>query len=333
MSNENQQSQIAQGSLHSSHRNTHAIILKRATQQQQEKAIAFLNSTHMDLVIQQRLSPDKAEIPLKRGTFFINTYSSKTEPGFLVFLEDCPPILVKYNITKREREQTHGNPLCYIIRLRVSAFINKGSVLVASIDTVNHKMFLEDVYIWAHENIFERKTFIERRNYMKQFVEKHWIPDVRLLGGVITEIIQPTPLASFESLLSETEFLKVNFIPNAPGRRRFTYLLNEMDAKIGDGFYGRSEKLKPAQAVNKPAQQTQTKTPTILTKEITIAKAIRESMPDVYELFNGSTSLGKACVQNLELSKILNEKGSEIYVKVKYTNEFNRYEIIGLETP
>ena len=100
------------------------------------------------------------------------------------------------------------------------------------------------------------------------------------------------------------EFLKVNFIPNAPGRRRFTYLLNEMDAKIGDGFYGRSEKLqhkpsqvldktsllhKPSQVLQKSIQPTQTNEPThtiIQPKEITVAKAIRESTPDVYELFN-----------------------------------------------
>ena len=133
----------------------------------------------MDLVIQQRLLPEKAEVPLKRGTFYINTYTSKNEPGFLVFLENNPPMFMRYNLSKREREQTHGQPICNILRMRVSSVINTGSVFIASIDTVNHRMCIEDVYIWANENIFVKKTFTERRKYMQDFVEKHWIPDVR----------------------------------------------------------------------------------------------------------------------------------------------------------
>ena len=326
------QAQIAQGSLATSHRNTHAIILKKATYEQQEKAIAFLNSKNMDLVIQQRLS-EKAEVPLKRGTFFINTYTSKNEPGFIVFLEGCPPIFLKYNLTKREREQTKGNPLCYILRMRVSALMNQGSVFVASIDTVNHKMCIEDVYVWANNNIFEKKTFVERRSYMKEFVEKHWIPDVRLLGGIITNIIQPLPLASFESFLAHKDYMKVVFIPNSPGKRRFTYSLNETVAKISEGFYGRSSGVLQTPVALKPNISIKSEHPA-KSEHLTSAKAIRVPMlPDVYDLYDGTISLGRGCVQDLALSKKLNEAGPNIQVKINYTSEFKRYEIVGLDTP
>ena len=341
-----EQQQIAQGSLGSSHRNTHAIILKKATQQQQEKAIAFLNSTRMDLVIQQRLS-EKAEIPLKRGTFFLHTYASKMEPGFIVFLENNPPIFVRYNLSKKERERSN-QPICYILRLRVSAVVNEGTVLVASIDTVNHKMYLEDIHVWANDYIFARKTYVERRTYMKDFVEKHWISDVRLLGGIITEVIQPLPLASYESLLSEKNYMKIMFLPNSPGKRRFTFALNETVARISNGFYGRAGDSE----VNKSIMQKTNPVAIQVTKNIvessnavekthTVAKAVRVPMlPDVYELYTiGNTNtiadifLGRGCVQDLSLSKLLNTHGSEIDVKIAYTTEFKRYEIIGLEVP
>ena len=367
-----EQEQIAQGSLGSSHRNTHAIVLKRATQQQQEKAIAFLNSTRMDLVIQQRLS-EKAEVPLKRGTFFLHSYPSKIESGFIVLLEDNPPIFLRYNLSKKERERSN-QPVCNILRLRTSAAVNEGTVLVASIDTVNHKMYLEDVHIWRNDYIFARKTFIERRTYMKDFVEKHWISDVRLLGGIITEVIQPMPLASYESLLSEKNYMKIVFLPNSPGKRRFTFALNETVARIGEGFYGRADdsggrkpppltpcyedgrkpptpcyedgrKSSSVIGERKPNKsEEQLRNVTQLPEQGQLrplkAKAIRVPMlPDVYELYTiGDTTtiadnfLGRGCVQDLALSKLLNTHGKEIDVQIAYTTEFKRYEIVGLYT-
>ena len=366
-----EQEQIAQGSLGSSHRNTHAIVLKRATNEQKEKAIAFLNSTRMDLVIQQRLS-EKAEVPLKRGTFFLQTYASKIESGFIVLLEDNPPIFIRYNLSKKERD---AGPVCNILRLRTSAAVNEGTVLVASIDTVNHKMYLEDIHVWRNDYIFARKTFVERRTYMKEFVEKHWISDVRLLGGIITEVIQPMPLASYESLLSEKNYMKIVFLPNSPGKRRFTFALNETVARIGEGFYGRADdsggrkpppltpcyedgrkpptpcyedgrKSSSVIGERKPNKsEEQLRNVTQLPEQGQLrplkAKAIRVPMlPDVYELYTiGDTTpiadnfLGRGCVQDLALSKLLNTHGKEIDVQISYTTEFKRYEIVGLYAP
>lgn len=330
-----QQQQIAQGSLRSSHRNTHAIILKKANNDHQQKAIEFLNSSNLDLVIQQKLSSDKAEIPLKRGTFFVQTYTSKMEPGFLVFLPNSPPIFLKYNLSKKERNYTNGQPLAYILRLRTSAKVNEGSIFVASIDTINHKLYFEDIYMWANDNLFAKKTFLERRKVMEEFVSKHWIPDVRLLGGLISEIIQPMPLASFESLLDKKDFMKVSFIPNSFGKRRFTILLNEAEARIGESqYYGRKED-KTIHTSNTSVSNNVSNTVSN-TVSVTVAKAVRVPMlPDVYELYDiTNTSLSRACVQDLQLSKKLKElKSNDIFVKIKYNDDFKRYEITDLHSP
>jgi len=310
-----EQEQIAQGSLKSSHRNTHAAVLKRANNFQSQKAIEFLNSTNLDLVIQQRISSDKAEIPLKKGTFFIQTFITKSEPGFLVFLPNLPAIFVKYNLTKKERLMTKGQPLCYLLRFRVSVKVNEGSIFIASIDTINHRIFLEDIYFWANQNLFSNKTFLERRNFMKQFVESHWMPDSRLLGGLVTSIIQPQPLSSFDSVSDTTEFLKVVLIPDSPNKRRFALYLNETEAKIDEGqYYGR--------VVEKPKQEL---------KRPTVAKAVKDPiLPDVFILYNGSENLGRACIQDLLSSKKLKDKNN-INVKISYNEEFKRYEITDLE--
>ena len=332
MASASEQEQIVQGSLKSSHRNTHAIVLKRANTFQSQKAIDFLNSTKLDLVIQQRLSADKAETPLKKGTFFIESFTTKSEPGFLVFLPNLPGIFVKYNLSKKERAQTKGQPLCYILRFRVSAKVNEGSVFVASIDTINHRIFLEDIYVWANENLFSTKLFSERRSAMKQFVESHWMPDSRLLGGLVASIIQPKSLSSFDSVSDTTEFLKIVFIPEVCNKRRFALYLNETEAKIDNGYYGRvvqPQQYQQSQQSQQKQQQQQQQQP--IQKKPTVAKAIKDPiLPDVFNLYNGSENLGHACIQDLSLSKRLKDKNN-VNVKIDYSEEFKRYEIVDLE--
>jgi hypothetical protein len=338
-----QQQQIAEGSLRSSHRNTHAVIFKRAGPKEQTKVLDFLTLACKDLVISQRITSSNAigssdrqnsiaayaEIPLKKNTFFLHSTSSKVEPGFLVFVPNSNPVFVKYNLSKREKEQNKGQPICYTLRMRVSAEIYEGSVFVASLDGINHNMTLEDIYVWKKINLFETISFSERRKYMKEFVERHWIPDVRLLGGIVTTIMNPKPLSTISELKDVQDFTKVFLIPDTPGKRRFTFNLNESIAQIQNGYYGRKEQ----NPTPKPEQKSVIQ-PASKQEHPSVAKAIKiPLLPDIYELYDLSGKpLNKAAVQQLELSKILKEH-NEILVKIKYNNDFNRYEIIGLTTP
>jgi hypothetical protein len=343
----NQQQQIAQGSLKSSHRNTHAVVLHKPNEKQIQEAINLLNNYCHDLVISQRLNPDKnqyAEIPLKKAPFFVYTNKTKSEPGFLVFLPKSNPIFVRYNLSKKERLNTNGSPLCYTLRMRVSPEVYEGSIFVATLDVISHTLLLEDIYVWRKENIFETKKFIERRVFMEEFVQRHWIPDVRLLSGIITEIIHPQPLSSLKELIGQKDFTKVFLIPNTPNKRRFTFNLNDSFAKIEGGYYGRkiqTNQMNQKNQTNQMKQSNEIKIETPIKKDIpinkhTYAKAIRiPEIPDVYELFDtNDNSLSRACVQQLDLSKLLKTINSDsIMVKITYNNDFNRYEIIGLYTP
>ena len=320
MNNDKEQEQVTQGVLQSSYRNTHAVNLKKASPAIQQRTIEYLNNHCQDLVIAQRLTPDKAEKPLKNGSFYLTSYVGKAEPGFLVFLPNQYPTFVRFHLSKREREQTKGQPLVYIMRMRTSNVVNEGSVFISALDINSHLMILEDVYVWRNENIFQKDPFSKRRLIMKEFVEKHWIPDSRLLGGIITEISQPKPLASFKTLVENKESHRVDFVPEMAGRRRFYMLVNETKGALStsDGYYGRVVKdvLVP------------------LVKDTTsIARAVKVPLlPDVYELFdNENKSLGRAAIQQLELSKKLKEMKDTIWVTILYNDDFKRYEITGLK--
>jgi hypothetical protein len=371
----NQQEQIAQGSLRSSHRNTHAVVFKKTPLKDQTRVLEFLSSMCKDLVISQRINSSNtigsynrqnsvasngsiasyAEVPLKKGTFFVHSSLSKAEPGFLILIPKSNPVFVKYNLSKREREINKGQPICYTLRMRVSPEIYEGSIFIASLDGINHSLCLEDIYVWKTQNIFENSTFTERRKYMKEFVERHWIPDVRLLGGIITEVMNPKPLSALSELQSVQDFTKVFLIPDSPGKRRFTFNLNESVAHIQNGYYGRkdterkgfSDKLSEKQLPEKQLPEKQLSEKQLPEKQIsekqlpekhvhpTRAKAIKiPLLPDIYELYALSGKpLNKAAVQQLELSKILKEHGDEIQVNIQYNKDFKRYEIIGLTTP
>ena len=63
----NSQEQIAQSINDSSYRNTHAVYLKHANETVKKQVLEFLNSHCQDLVVAQRLTPDKAEKPITNG--------------------------------------------------------------------------------------------------------------------------------------------------------------------------------------------------------------------------------------------------------------------------
>lgn len=343
----NQQEQIAQGSLRSSHRNTHAVIFKKPNRTDQLNAIEFLIANCKESVISQRINSTigssnrpnfgtnnsvatYAETPLKKGTFFVNSTSSRAEPGFLVFIPKSNPIFLKYNMSKREKEINNGQPICYTLRMRVSPEVYEGSVLIATLDGIAHSLVLEDIYVWRKQNIFETQTFTKRRECMKEFVQHHWIPDVRLLGGITTEIMNPKPLDSLKEFVGVNDFTKIFLIPEAQGKRRFTFNLNESVAKIQEGYYGRKKDDKPI-VTKLPEAKVQPEK--VQPAKVLTAKAVRDAiLPDIYELFDvNGNSLNKACVQQLELSKMLKAKdATEILVNIEYNNDFKRYEITSL---
>jgi len=311
---------LSQGSLRNSHRETHAVKRKRAPALFQELARKLVESCSQDLVLRQRLDPERAEVPLKRGTFFALENEGRAEPGFLVFLPGKPAIYIQFRKGSGANAST--------LRLRVSAAVAEGggSVLVATLDDVLHSLRLEDVWMWRGEVLAGRQTYTQRREKLKEFVQYHWVPDARLLGGIFTTVAQPMSMDKFAEKKVWDNCNSVEFVPDMPGKRRMILYL-EAQQKAAEAHSALKQFREPVAAPTALPVHEQAKT--------CRARAVPvDKMPDVYELFaEDGRAIGRASVQQFRLSMLLRaaaEKG-DVFVRANWRKEFNGYEISGLE--
>ena len=311
---------LSEGSLRNSHRETHAVRRKPAPAKLQQCASALVESCSQDQIIRQRLDPDRVEMPLKKGAFYVLGNEGKADPGFLVFLKGQPAVFLQ-----KRRGKNGPYVMASTLRLRVSAAMDN-TVLIATLDDVLHSLRLEDVWKWCGTCVTD-KPYSERRPLLKEFVEKHWIPDARLLGGIFTSIAQPMSMDAFASKQDWSQLHSVEFIPEQAGRRRMIlYLEVQQKAATGPAAekHLRSHEARPIppaapRPVARPQQQSQ----------IREARAVPvDKMPDVYDLYDREgLPISRASVQQFSLSLKLRESG-ENWVKAKWVPEFGGYEII-----
>ena len=315
---------LSQGSLRNSHRETHAVKRKRAPALFQELARKLVESCSQDLVIRQRLDPERAEMPLKRGTFFALENEGRADPGFLVFLPGKPAIYLQFRKNRGADAST--------LRMRVSSAVSEGggTVLVASLDDVLHTLRLEDVWMWRGESLAGKETYTKRREKLKEFVQYHWVPDARLLGGIFTTVAQPLSMEKFAEKKTWDTCNSVEFIPDMPGKRRMIWYL-EAQQKAAEAHAGLKQHREPVVTVAPPAAQ-----PVAVPKPMLLCKARVtpvEKMPDVYDLYGEDGALiGRGSVQQFKLSLLVRaaaEKG-KTWVMAKWRAEFNGYEISSL---
>jgi len=292
------------GNLRSSHREMSQLKLKHASSSLHDLIQQFVETRVKDCCIRQRLQADKEAI-IRRGTFFALENESKAEPGFLIFLPGQPAVFT----TMRGKASA-----AWMMRMRVDVTLadGGGTMLIATLDKIQHTMRFEDVWIWKGEELASNKTYTQRRQYLKNFVEKCWTPDPRLMGGITCTVANPKPLASVAD--SDT-FYSLELIPELPGRRRFWFLKEE-----------------PAPSAPAPA-------PVVSVQKEMVAQANRmnvfavalESLPDVYDLFlENGTPLCRAAVQQMALSQQLRAKKGKIPVIAEWKAEFGRYEIVAV---
>jgi hypothetical protein len=321
---------LSQGSLRNSHRETHAVKRKRAPASFQQLARNLLESCSQDLVVRQRLDPERAEAPLRRGAFFVLENEGRAEPGFLIFLPGKPAIF--YQLRRRKGGVM---PDVSTLRMRVSQTVSEGggSVLVATLDDVLHTLRLEDVWMWRGEGL-TAQTYSQRREKLKEFVQYHWVPDARLLGGIYTAVAQPLSMEKFAEKKIWDNCHSVEFIPDMPGKRRMVWFL-EAQRKAAEAHAGLKQHREPVAA------------PTVAAPAVAAAPAVPASpavsrkakavpvdkMPDVYDLYGeDGAPISRASVQQFKLSLILRdaaEKG-DVWVMAKWRPEFGGYEISGL---
>jgi hypothetical protein len=274
---------------------------------------------------------------LKRGTFFALENEGRAEPGFLVFLPEKPAIYLQYR-------RGQGGPVAQAstLRMRVSSAVAElgGTILVATLDDVLHSLRLEDVWMWRGEVVVGKKTYMDRRAYLKQFVEYHWIPDARLLGGIFTTVAQPMSMEKFSEKRVWDSCHSVEFIPDMPGKRRMIWYL-EAQVKAAEAHAGLKQYREPvapvpvAKSVAHPLAEDGSPIPVSIEGDATRkARAVPvDKMPDVYDLFGeDGFPISRASVQQFKLSFVLREAASkgELWVMARWRSEFGGYEIASL---
>jgi hypothetical protein len=277
------------------------------------------------------------ELPLKRNSFFVALNESRADPGFLVFLPNQPVSYVQYK---------KGGPQAFTLRMRVSSYVSEGggSVIVATLDDVSHTLRLEDVYVWRGEKLSHSQTFTERRKRLGEFVEQHWIPDARLMGGVLTTVLNPISLEEFSTTTSLDGVASLEFFPDAPGKRRMLFSLLEAKPVAPQQPRGAQTSRPPqmqAQAQVQAQSQTQGQSQAQSqaqpqTEQTRRVRAVPiDKMPDVYDLFGeDNLPISRASIQSLALSQKLRtevkDKTTGVWVMARWRSEFGGYEISSL---
>ena len=179
--------------------------------------------------------------------------------------------------------------------------------------------------MWRGEVLAGRQTYTQRREKLKEFVQYHWVPDARLLGGIFTTVAQPMSMEKFAEKKTWDNCNSVEFIPDMPGKRRMIWYL-EAQQKAAEAHSALKQFREPLAPAPRPHQE-QPKT--------CRARAVPvDKMPDVYDLFaDDGSAIGRASVQQFRLSALLRtaaEKG-DVFVTANWRKEFNGYEISSLQ--
>lgn len=303
---------LEDGNLRSSHRESSAIKLKFANSFLHDLATQFVETRIKDCCIRQRLQPDKEQI-VKRGTFYVMENESRSDPGFLLLLPKQPAVFMMTRPSGRDKKIP-----AWTLRMRTDVRLEEGggTMLIATLDKIQHTLRIEDVWVWKGEDIYNTKKFSERRGFLKTFIEDCWTPDSRLMGGIQCSVANPKPL----SFLTTVEnCFSVDLIPELPGKRRFWFQLEHSP-------------VPPVPVSSTPMFRTTAPVLHDATPAVGRVDAYAvplESLPDVYDLFlENGTPLSRAAVQQIALSQKLKAIKGRIPVLAEWKAEFGRYEIV-----
>lgn len=314
---------LAEGTLRNSHRDTHAVRLRPAPRQVGDKARLLVDRcSQSGTIIHQHLDIERMKQPLQKGLFYVIENDGNAEPGFLVFLpgQQAPVFL---------QTKTRGPPPS-TLRMRVSPTLGEGggSILIATLDTIQHTLRLEDVWMWKGVGVFDTTGYSKRREFLKEFVEKCWVPDARLLGGIVASVLNPKSMAEF---LEDSPAHGVELIPEAPGKRRVWYKSKDPLQRAPNS---RPEQIQEKVEANKKPATSQT--PSTSVTPILSRKALAtpvDKMPDIYDLYDEQgLPISRASVQQFSLSQELRSvmKPEGVWVVIEWRKDFGGYSIAKL---
>ena len=276
-----------------------------------EFARQFLESFQFDMRIRQILYPEKMENALSKHSYYVLGNEQRFEPGYLICIKDKPIVFLNARLT-------YG----FTVRMRIhSSLYEEGTIFIGTLDTVHGSLRIEDIMLYAGKALV-LQPYSKRYSVLREFYANAFVQDTALAGMTVF-LAEPKPLGTFRDAVESNQFHSIDLIPEQGGRRRWHVPLHA---------YQQQQLPKKPTATELLAYNLST-LPVSVSSTATgkaIAKRV-PGLPDTFDLFTKGESIGRAAVQNAEISmKMRSSTAKEISVQIEWDEEFNRYKIIGV---
>ena len=261
--------------------------------------------------IRHSLYIEKSEPFLSTEKMVLIANEGRTDPGYICFFPQQPIMFINSRVDQG-----------VFLRLRVDTSLFQGTVFIGTLDGGN--LVFEDCYAWRGKSVADQ-SFSKRFALLNTFFHTLCVRDERI-SGVKIHLAKLHALAELPVLIQKDEYWSIDFVPEAPQRRRFFHKLH---------IQGQIQSQRPMQ-IQGQVQPATTAKPVIEEKPtqlVAIAKNI-QGLPDTYDLFSyDKVHIGEAAIQSDQMStqvRLAIQKNSSLPVFVDWNEEFECYEISGI---
>ena len=261
--------------------------------------------------IRHSLYIEKSEPFLSTEKMVLIANEGRTDPGYICFFPQQPIMFINSRVDQG-----------VFLRLRVDTSLFQGTVFIGTLDGGN--LVFEDCYAWRGKSVADQ-SFSKRFSLLNTFFHSLCVRDERI-SGVKIHLAKLHALAELPVLIQKDEFWSIDFVPEAPQRRRFFHKLHIQGQMQSQSQMQSQGQVQPATTA-KPIVEEK---PTQL---VAIAKNI-QGLPDTYDLFSyDKVHIGEAAIQSDQMSsqvRLAIQKNSSLPVFVDWNEEFECYEISGI---
>jgi len=259
--------------------------------------------------IRHSLYIEKSEPFLSTEKMVLIANEGRTDPGYICFFPQQPIMFINSRVDQG-----------VFLRLRVDTSLFQGTVFIGTLDGGN--LVFEDCYAWRGKSVADQ-SFSKRFSLLNTFYHSLCVRDERI-SGVKIHLAKLHALAEFPVLILKDEFWSIDFVPEAPQRRRFFHKLH---------IQGQVQMQSQTQGQVQPATTAKPIVEEKPTQLVAIAKNI-QGLPDTYDLFSyDKVHIGEAAIQSDQMSsqvRLAIKKNSSLPVFVDWNEEFECYEISGI---
>jgi len=263
--------------------------------------------------IRHSLYIEKSEPFLSTEKIVLIANEGRTDPGYICFFPQQPIMFINSRVDQG-----------VFLRLRVDTSLFQGTVFIGTLDGGN--LVFEDCYAWRGKSVADQ-SFSKRFSLLNTFFHTLCVRDERI-SGVKIHLAKLHALAELPVLILKDEFWSIDFVPEAPQRRRFFHKLH-----IQGQMQSQSQSQLQMQGQVQPATTAKPIVEEKPSQLVAIAKNI-QGLPDTYDLFSyDKVHIGEAAIQSDQMStqvRLAIQKNSSLPVFVDWNEEFECYEISGI---